>query len=865
MPSVNNDDSDIMVTEVSSQLDVVMVSTESSSENNNFDNDNSEESIQVNSPNGNSEEKNSTEGENNEKISEGNVGVNFEIESTVESNVEISSDENSDHKSERDSARNSEQNSNYKSEPNSVDYEVIVILSDDEEGEMSSKSTKRTDRSVSNADNTESARKSLRNSSRNSLLQKPHTVTRRSSQKFSPAAIQDSSQVSSEEPTRVSDQDSVFESSREPSLEPSRKASSSLDLVKNTTSNHEPDERVNDSSDSSDFFASDTPVISQRLRRQQTLEKKPSAIPIRQSKRKLSMSSDSSDIEILSSLTTTAPKKAPATSQESNGPRLRSRRTKPEEHNQTRITNYFTKTRNYRSQSQGSTSSRMSGEMADLLAVDSVEAEYFSRLDRLDLLKKEEIAASNNKAQAISEQNSLKTRIRKDLTSRLSILGPESLLEPPSTHHNIIEPIPYSTTKIGSFFDLEQEIEEAITQRSEESEPDVDFFFLTPYFKPQSYAFSSKAVFKGWYTFLKYADSPNEMIESGLFLDRIKAHPENCISFSVWLWILRNIPQSSISDSARDQYLQVLTQGLPKLSRENLLQTIYALFAATGANTTVILSLCNRGNNSESKSISEDLLASCHLPVSSTKHYFFPQGQLVDLVLEAATTITVKNDTPELILPVLILVLLVSIDASLLYTITPLEIPKHLEALFNAVPSELWDNHMEPNKSFWYSAACLICRIIPTERFELRYRLLESLKNASYQRVHHFRQRLATVMFQQATSNHPASVTISHDNDLDRLVEYVLIPALADPGFFDAKLPTFITAKLQFLLHALHNLPDISVDLRSTLLSHLEPELAKLKRSLRLLSQESLVQVSVLDTIVASIRTSIPSYDVYAE
>lgn len=840
MPSVNDDDSDFLVKEVSSQLEVVMVSTESSSENYN-----SENNTPQRRSNRNSEKKNSTDRKDFEHTFEGNFDISSEIETNDENSIQINSKKNSDHNSELDSAHNSQQDSSHKSKPNTEDdYEVIVILTDDDEEEMSRKSTKRTDRSDNSGDDPESSCKSVHKTARDSPIQNTPKSSRKSTRK----SLLDSALLSSDE------------SSREPSIEPSRQASSSLDLVENTTSNEEPTKQVNDSSDSSDFFASDTPIISERLKRK-SLQKKTSVIQTRQPKRKLSLSSDSSDIiEILSPPKTAAPKKGPTNSQESDGARPRSRRTKPEMQGQTSIASYFSKTRNIRP--QRSTASRMSEEMADLLADDPLEADYFSRLDQLDSLKEKEVAASNKKAQLMSKENSLKTHIRKELTTRLSILGPESLLE--SSHQNLTQATPYSMKTFGNSFNLEQEIEEAITQRSEESEADVDFFFLTPYFKPQSYAFSSKEVFKGWYTFLKYADTPNDMIESGLLLNRIKAHPDDCISFSIWLWILCNIPQSSMPDSTRDQYLQVLTHGLPKLSRESLLQTIYVLFAAVGADTDVISSVCTLGSNSESISMDEDFLASCHLPVLSTKNYFFPQGHPVNLVLEVATTIIVKNESFEIIIPVLILVLLVSIDTSLLYTNTPLEITKNVEALLNAVPNEMWENH-EPNNSFWYPAACLLSRIIPAERSELRYRILESLKNGSNQRVHYLRRRLAAVFFQQATSSDVASITFTPGNDVNRLVENTLIPALADPKFFLAKPPTLITAKLQFLLHALHNLPDISVDLSSTLLSHLEPELATLKRSLRTLPQESLVQVSVLDTIVTSIRNSIPSYDVYAE
>lgn len=499
--------------------------------------------------------------------------------------------------------------------------------------------------------------------------------------------------------------------------------------------------------------------------------------------------------------------------------------------------------------------------MADLLVENSAETDYYSRLDELEKLDKQEAGLTENLKKLDNDRDLLKAQIRKELTTRLDSPGPNSLIPGNKMGiENVIKPMSDGSA-FKYKFNLEHEIDEMILHRMTQSSSNEDFYFFQPCYKPQKYRITPKTVFKNWYRFLKHVDTPNDIMESGILLRKIRANPEERLPLTIWLWIVHNLPTSLALAYAREQYFEVLTSTYSKWESGNLLLAVFALFAIVGADPKVVSAVYTEISEKKIDPKAEDFLLTSYLPVMSTRHYYLPQTHVLDLVLDVVVEITSKNDTPELLLPTCTLVCLAAIDASLLYYHGLLKFGNYLSRLFNSVPTDLWEK--SPESEFWRIAARLLCRAIPLSRPELRYRLIEVLSLDCSIRVHEFRHYLATLFF--VHPSHPDEIPppcCFNSTDIDQVIVKSILPVFTDNAFFNDPL---VTTRLQYLQHALHHFSNISVENRTKLLGFLEPQLLKFRRSLRLQTPHILVRVAILDNLVTSIKDSMPIYDVYAK
>lgn len=505
---------------------------------------------------------------------------------------------------------------------------------------------------------------------------------------------------------------------------------------------------------------------------------------------------------------------------------------------------------------------------------DDAETKYFEELKQVDLLKQKNEEASEILTQRNKENAHLENEIQEELKARLGCSGPETLVPSGAPHEPKIIPATNNLGSVVHMFSLEAEVKASMQQRlalNDGDQPSHDFFFFKAYYKPQKYCIPSKSVFKGWYSFLQHSQTPNDMIESGVLLRRIQANLKDPLPFDVWLWILHNIPASPSLTYARDQYIGVLTLAQGKLPLSGLLQALYALFSVTGANPTILSFVFNVADDFKTKSIVRDVLQSSNLPVLSTGHYYLPQIPTLEVVLETIVHIILKNETPQAIFLATILLCLAAVDSSLLYSYCSAHLSDQLGSLFEAVPLNQWEGGSQAvMPPYWRILAHLISSVISVERSELRLRLLEALNHGTFLRVHFVRHKLAAIFFVRAHfSSEDTDMSSFDTDDLDEVLMKSVIPILADPAFFSDEPPhptaTPTAIKLQFLQHALHHVPLLSVDTRAELLKYLNPPLQKLKRLLRVQSADNTVLHSVLDSLVHSIKKTMPIYDVYAD
>lgn len=501
--------------------------------------------------------------------------------------------------------------------------------------------------------------------------------------------------------------------------------------------------------------------------------------------------------------------------------------------------------------------------VADMLKEDPEEQAHYSRMKDIDAILQEEAEEMSSWEKKEARAKEVEESVSKELTSRLQSKGPTSLLPSgaPEEYEGLVKRMKIEESCEVNY-NIEAEVKHRVHLLKESSHPPTDFFFFTPFFQTEKYCMPDKSIFKSWYRFLMYVDTPNSMIESGVLLDQMKKNPEEPIPIPVWMWILHSIPAATLLNLKRKQYFDVLTAAIPKCKSAELLKSLHSLFVLAGGNARVISSIFSVASNFKKLPDSFDLLSPAYQPLLSPHHYYFPQTHLLELVLDVVATITTNNETPELIPLAGALICVSAVDASLLYSYTPTLFSNHLDKLFSSTsPETTQPPTLSPP---WRMLIRIVCRVIPTAQPHLRLRLLEALNHGASNSVHTFRRCLAASFFLQLLQTPDIETTYHKISDIGWLLSEKILPALSSDGFFK-QTAAAITIQLQFLQHALHNISALTVNSKESLLEVLNPYLAKLKRSMRLQTPDMLALTSILDVMVGAIKSSMPiNDDVYS-
>lgn len=499
-------------------------------------------------------------------------------------------------------------------------------------------------------------------------------------------------------------------------------------------------------------------------------------------------------------------------------------------------------------------------EVADLLKVDKNEEKFYNQLKSIENFIQEELDESMKEKEQATKYQELNNKILEKLESRLTAkLG--DLLNSPFLPKEYQELVPSETPTRVYSYNAESEVKYmANLLHSGDEQVPTDFFFFKPLYYVQEFHITDRSNFKSWYSFLNYCDTPNSMIESGVLLKKVKSHEEEPLPLTIWLWLLSNAQAASSLKYSKRQYFEVLSESLPNIEDDKFLDILFSLFTTIGANPQVLTSIIHT-SSPDSKSDDVDHLASAFQEVLSSKNYYMPQVHLVELILELASDLAVKNASLKNLLLTGLLICMSAADASFTYSFTPAIFSKTLESIFSHVQNSI----EEVPLAFLRTLSDAISAVIPSTHSKIRLRLLDVLSHGLHPNVHRFRRHLATsflLQLQYPEGNEEVEASVF--TNADSLFTESLIPFVSSMPLSDQD-PTLLTLYFQFTKHALHHFDLVSHSVKQQFLELTDPYLARLTRSMRQQTPEVLVLQTVLNSLVSMIRSSMPAHDIYFE
>lgn len=576
-----------------------------------------------------------------------------------------------------------------------------------------------------------------------------------------------------------------------------------------------------------------------------------------------------------------------------------------------KITDFFSK-----SESAIEKPTRENDILNDILKTSIEEEDYYKDLDRIQEIQfetkreQDQIRLRHEQEAAFKSQFTaeLALRFQAHLDPKTAFGLPHTLIDPDGQ----LTPIQNSQTFYPLNFEEELKINLAfyksnssgcvlLDQLSNEqsSETNIgdktDFYFFQPQFRQQHYQLSSHTLktlpTNVWYSFLSQVETPNLLIESGILMARIRASKSNNnlsqpLPFVLWKWLMCNSLRSKLLLTHYKKYCDCLVESYDvDSSIPHLFVTLQTMFLMVGGSPDIVTDIF-KSPDSDLGCFSCNIQGSFQHSLSPKGHDYLPQAAAIELIVDVAVRIVkaVKGKSPYLVHAAFIAVGLASVDASLLsvsrtvftrnHTSPSVFFSSKLAELLDLIPAKKWK--ARESTWSWDALSELLTKIVPSQKYELRTRLLNVLSGVNTERIKLLKSYLSvrflvdagpaanSELFERLIFFTPVTDLL----DINTIVSEVLIPSIdsifsrlseTNNGY-----PTPVLYKIHYMNHCLHNVSALDTSTAKQLVQTLELKADNLTRQMRVSNPEILLQIGIIESTLSSLRSRLPAYDVFS-